>query len=157
MLEPVTAATASAVRSLAVAALSDSRYAEPLMAALDGAIAGISAEYRALAARRNDDIIGLVVFGYFAGVNGAGRIYLVVVDSSARERGIARRLVGAACEELAASGARFALMELPGEQQFATLRRLALGMGFREEGRLDDYHRDGVPILFLRRDLAPAQ
>ena len=154
-LRPVTASTASLARAFATAALSDSRYAEPLLAALDGALPGGTDEYRAIAAWNGDALMGLIVFGETAGALGAGRIHLIVVEAGARERGVAARLIEAACDELAARGSRFAMMELPAEAPFAPVRRLAKRAGFREEGRIDDYLREGVPLLLLRRDLVP--
>ena len=154
-LRPVTASTASPVRSFATAALSDSQYAEPLLTAVDGAIAGTGDEHRAIVAWHDDAIVGLIVFGQTAGALGAGRIYLIAVDASVRGRGVAAQLVNAVCSELAARNARFAMIELPGEPRFAQARRIAERMGFREEGRVDDYHREGVPLLLLRRDLVP--
>lgn len=152
-VRPVTASMAASVRAFAAAELHDARYAEPLLAAVDGTLAGNSDEYRAMVAGRDDGIVGLIVFGETAGALGAGRIVLIVVDASARERGVARQLVDAACSELAARGARFAMIELPGEPVFTPVRRVAVRMGFREEGRIDDYHADGVPLILLRRDL----
>jgi ribosomal protein S18 acetylase RimI-like enzyme len=153
VLRPIAASVGSAARSFATAALRDADYAEPLLAALDHAIAGAGDEYRAIAAWHDDAIVGLIVFGITAGALGAGRIYLITVDANARGRGVAAQLVDAACGELAGGGTRFAMIELPGEPRFAHVRRLAVRMGFREEGRVDDYHREGVPLLLLRRDL----
>ncbi|MDQ4079336.1 MAG: GNAT family N-acetyltransferase [Gemmatimonadota bacterium] len=146
---------ASSVRAFATTTLDGSRYAEPLLAAVDGALAGDSDEYRAIAAWHDDAIVGLVVFGETAGALGAGRIYLIAVDASVRERGVAAQLVDAVCSELATRGARFAMIELPGEPHFAPLRRLAERKGFREQGRIDHYLREGVPLILLRRDLGP--
>lgn len=30
-------------------------------------------------------------------------------------------------------------------------------MGFREQGRIDDYLREGIPLILLRRDLVPTR
>ena len=156
-LQPVTASAAASVRAFATAALSDSQYAEPLLAALDGALARENDEYRAIVAWHDNAIVGFIVYGETAGALGAGRIYLIAVDAGARERGVAAQLVDAVCNELAASGARLAMIELPGEPRFAPVRRLAERMGFRQQGRVDDYLRDGVPLILLRRDLAPTR
>lgn len=156
-MKPVTASTAASVRSVAAAALRDSQHAESLLAALDAALAGASDEHRAIVALHDGGVVGLIVFGETAGALGAGRISLVAVDASARDRGVAAQLVAAVCDDLAASGARFAMMELPGEPGFAPVHRLAVRMGFREQGRIDDYLRDGVPLILLRRDLAPTR
>jgi ribosomal protein S18 acetylase RimI-like enzyme len=137
--------------------LAGSEYAEPLLDVLDGALAHDSDEYRAIAAWHDDAIVGLIVFGETAGALGAGRISLIAVDASVRERGVGAQLVDAACNELTARGARFAMMELPGEPRFAPVCRLAVRMGFREHGRIDDYLREGVALLLLRRDFAPTR
>lgn len=78
---PVTASMASSVSAFVTAVLNDSRYAEPLIATVDGALGGDRDEYRAIAAWHDDAIVGLVVFGATAGALGAGRVYLIAVDA----------------------------------------------------------------------------
>ena len=153
-LHPAAAPDSTIARTLALTVLADVPHAEPMLAALDNALMRPSEEYRAVVARDRSAVVGLVVFGEVAGANGAGRIYLVAVDGGARRRGIALALLDAACQELSAQRARFALIEMPAHARLADVRQLAERAGFQEEGRADDYVRDGVPLLFLRRQLA---
>ena len=152
-LHHVVAPDSTAAHTLALTVLGDAPHAEPMLAALDSALMRVSDEYRAIVAREGSAVVGVIVFGEVAGARGAGRIYLVAVDAAARRRGIARALVDAACQELAERRARFVMIELPAHARLTDVRRLVERAGFREEGRMDDYVRDGVPLLFLRRAL----
>jgi ribosomal protein S18 acetylase RimI-like enzyme len=156
MLLPLAAPDSTAARALADAALGDAPYAEPLLASLDGALLAASDEYRAIVARSEGVLLGLVVFGETAGALGAGRIYFVVVDAAARRRGIATALIEAACRDLGARGARLVAIELPEDPRLERGRWLADRAGFREEARVSDYVREGVGLVLLRRDLAKA-
>ena len=153
-LHPVAAPDVTAAQMLALTVLGDAPHAEPMLAALANALRRTSDEYRAIVARDGRTVVGIIVFGEVAGALGAGRIYLVAVDGGARRRGIASALVDAACQELSQRQARFAMIELPAHARLTNVRRLIERAGFREEGRMDDYVRDGVPLLFLRRELA---
>ena len=152
-LHLVTPPDSPAAHSLALTVLGDVPHAEPMLTALTNALMRTSDEYRAMVARDGRTVVGVIVFGEVAGALGAGRIYLVAVDGGARRRGIASALVDAACHELSERRARFAMIELPAHARFADVRRLVSRAGFREEGRMDDYVRDGVALLFLRREL----
>lgn len=147
---------AEAARSLADATLGGAPYAAGMIAALDEAVTSDSDEYRAVGAHDGSSLIGFVVFGEIAGAIGAGRIYVVGVETAARRHGIATALVEAACIELQSRGSRFAVIELPEEPSLASGLALAHRIGFRGEGRVSDYVRDGVGLLLLRRDLARA-
>ena len=152
-LHLVTPPDSTAAHSLALTVLGDVPHAEPMLAALTNALMRPSDEYRAIVAQDGRTVVGIIVFGEVAGSLGAGRIYLVAVDGGVRRRGIASALVDAACQELSERRARFAMIELPAHARLADVRRLVSRAGFREEGRVDDYARDGVPLLFLRREL----
>jgi ribosomal protein S18 acetylase RimI-like enzyme len=152
-LHPVTAPDSAAAHALALTVLGDAPHAEPMLAALGNALTRTSDEYRAMVARDGRTLVGVIVFGEIAGAHGAGRIYLVAVDGAARRRGIATALIDAACRQLSARRARFVMVELPGHARLTDVRLLMERAGFREEGRMDDYVRDGVPLLFLRREL----
>ena len=153
-LEPATAPDSTVAHMLALTALADAPHTEAMLAALDNALMRPSEEYRAIVARDRRAVVGVIVFGEVAGAHGAGKIYLVAVDAAARRRGIASGLVDAACEVLSERSARFVMVELPAHPRLTDGRRLMERGGFREEGRMEDYVRDGVPLLFLRRSLA---
>ena len=133
--------------------LADAPHGEPLLASLEAAIRSVSEEYRALVADEGDRLAGVIVFGEVAGARGAGRIYLLAVDASARGCGLGAALVHAAFTDLGAHGARFVVIELPEEPRLAPAVRLAARTGFFEEARVGDYVREGVGLLVLRRNL----
>ncbi|MGQ0715538.1 MAG: GNAT family N-acetyltransferase [Gemmatimonadaceae bacterium] len=149
----VTAPEASSLRSFAISLLGDSSYAEPLISTLESAIAREGDDYRALVADDAGALVGVIVFGETAGARGAGRISLVGVEPSRRRRGVATQLLQATCVALRDRGCRFVAVELPTDSRYAAARALVEGSGFREEGRIDDYLREGVALALLRRDL----
>jgi ribosomal protein S18 acetylase RimI-like enzyme len=152
-VRPLAAPDAAAARALAISVLADVPYAEPMLAAIDSALTRATDEHQALVASHAGALVGLMVYGETAGARGAGRIHFVAVDASARRRGVAMQLVRAACARLGERGGRLAMLELPADVRFASIRRLAERAGFREEGRIDDYVRDGRAFVLLRRDL----
>ena len=135
--------------------LRDTHYLAGALDALRSAAGAPGAEGSALACLRSDDVEGVIVFGIFAGTSGAGRLHFVVVENRARRGGVARALVTAAIDSLEASGARFALAELPDDaHDLPGSRDLLDALGFHEESRIDDFYRRGVALVFMRRELA---
>jgi ribosomal protein S18 acetylase RimI-like enzyme len=157
MLRPLAAPDATAARALADAVLGGFLFAEAMLASLDEALRFASDEYRAIAAHDGKALTGLVVFGEIAGTHGTGRVHLVAVDETVRRRGIGTALMEAACADLHGRGSRFVVIELVEEPRLASGRALAHRTGFREEGRVHDYARDGLGLSLLRRDPTDAQ
>ena len=149
------AGDAASARALVESETGQTPYAEGFREALDRALAGGSAEARGLVAVRGRTVLGLAVFGEVAGAQGAARLHLIVVAPAARQQGIARQLADAAASELTDRRARFVIGEMADDPALAAARSLLLQCGFREEARVPDYFRDGVALLFLRRDLTP--
>jgi ribosomal protein S18 acetylase RimI-like enzyme len=50
-------------------------------------------------------------------------------------------------------GARVVVAELPADEVIGDALTLLRANGFRQTGRIADYYRDGVALLFLRREL----
>jgi ribosomal protein S18 acetylase RimI-like enzyme len=89
-----------------------------------------------------------------AGADGAGKMHAMAVAPDAQRHGIARALIEAFVAELAERGARFVLVEFPDATELAAGRTLLAHAKFREESRVPDYFRDGIALVFLRRDIA---
>lgn len=153
-VRPLAPLDSAAARALAHTVLGDAPDAPSMLAPLDGALRSESEEYRALVVGEHTALTGLIVFGATAGALGAGRIYFVAVDGNARRRGLATALIEAACAELRSRGGRFVVIEMPEEPRLDGARAVALRAGFRPEGRVSDYVREGVGLAFLRRDLS---
>lgn len=149
------AGDAASARALVEAETGGTAYSEAFREVLDRALAGGSTEARGLVAVRGRTVLGLAVFGDVAGAQGAARLHLVVVEPEARKQGIAQQLVDAAASELTDRRARFVIGEMADDPALAAARTLLMRCGFREEARVPDYFRDGVALLFLRRDLTP--
>lgn len=111
-------------------------------------------EYGALVATADGSrVVGVVLFGMVAGAVGTGMIHGVGAAEGWRHRGVGRALVEAACDALARAGARVAIAELADDAALADVHRLLERAGFREESRAPDLVRDGVAVVFRRRDL----
>jgi ribosomal protein S18 acetylase RimI-like enzyme len=95
----------------------------------------------------------VAVFGLVAGAEGAGKMHGMAVAPEAQRHGIARALIEAFVEDLQQRGARFVLVEFPDAPELAGGRTLLQHAKFVEESRVKDYFRDGIALVFLRRDL----
>ena len=131
-----------------------SPYAELPASALAAALAGESAEGRALVAESAGEMKGLVVFGMVAGAIGTGRVHLVAVPAAERLRGVGGALLVAAMERFRDDDVRVVFVEMPDDPSHAPTRSLLLREGFVEEARVADFFRDGVSLVLLRRDVA---
>lgn len=110
-------------------------------------------EYRACVAERDGEIVGFGVYGLVAGSVGTGIIYGVLVAARSRRAGIGLRIVYHIAADLAEGGARLIVAEIPGDPAVMRFRALLIAYGFREETRIDDYYRDGIPQIVSRFDL----
>jgi ribosomal protein S18 acetylase RimI-like enzyme len=150
---PLSGSDSSLARALADAALGATPFAGSLFTALERALARATDEYQSIVARDGNALAGFVVFGEIAGTLRTGRIHLIAVAESARRRGVAIDLINAACDRLRERGSPLVVIELPMDPALATIHQLAQRAGFREEGRMADYVRDGIALVLLRRDL----
>ncbi len=143
------------MRQVAATELASTPYPNAPRAAIDGLIDGSDPDARAIVAVDKGRIVGFVIFGTFAGSDGAGRLQLVVTAPELRRMGIGQRLVEGAIAELHASGARFALVEMPADPALAIATALLERCGFQVDARVRDFYRDGIDLVAFRRDAAP--
>ena len=108
-------------------------------------------EARALVAERDGQIVGFVLLGAVAGAVGTGRLLLLGVRNDARRNGLGIELCSAAALELEAQGARTIVVEMPEHASTSACRAVLERCGFSEAARVDDYYRDGVPLVVLQR------
>jgi len=80
-------------------------------------------------------------------------MHAMAVAPDAQRHGIARTLVEAFVANLSERGARFVLVEFPDAAELAVGRTLLAHAKFHEESRVPDYFRDGIALVFLRRDI----
>jgi len=68
-------------------------------------------------------------------------------------REVGRTIVDAVAGVARADGARLLEAELPADTVLGRTLSLLRANGFRQEGRIPDFFRDGVALLFLRKEL----
>jgi ribosomal protein S18 acetylase RimI-like enzyme len=113
-------------------------------------------DVNAIVAESDGRVVGVAAFGLVAGAEGAAKMHGMAVAPEAQRHGIARALIDALVGELTVRGARFVLVEFPDAPELAGGRTLLQHAKFVEESRVKDYFRDGIALVFLRRDLTPA-
>ena len=135
-------------------ALGVTPYVDRVIELLDQAARGGDREAQALIIERDGTIAGLVLFGLVAGTRGAARLHALVLNRGVDPDDVGARLTAAAAASVASEGARLLLAELPDDPALGRVPAVLLRNGFREEARIPDFFRDGVPLSLLRRDLA---
>ena len=158
MIRPLLPADVASARALFEGECARHPYATRAVELIDAAATAgdDEGEYRVRVALQGDEVQGAVVYGLVAGALGTGAIYGVAVAAGHRRRGVGRALIEGACDALAGSGARVAIAELPDDAVLSDVHALLARSGFGEEARAPDLVRDGVAIVFRRRELARA-
>ena len=140
---PLAADHHAAARTL----LAGERPAELLERAFTG-----TPECVALAATRDDALLGVALYGEVSGTRHTGALLWLVVRGDARRRGIGRLLLDGALAKLQTTGVRLVVAELADDDAHAGMRALLRGGGFALEGTVPDFYRDGVALtLWTRR------
>ena len=144
------------VRSLVDQEAAGTPYVEVVDYFLRVALEGRSRESRAIVAERSGEVVGLTLFGEVAGAVRTGRMHFVTVSASARLAAIGGALCDAAVADMASTGCRLIVSELPDDPILTSGRALLARCGFTETARVGDYYRDGVDLIVLSRviDLA---
>ena len=88
---------------------------------------------------------GLVLFGTVLGARLVTKIHAVV----AADPRVQLALLDAVRETCVRSGERLVVCELPDDAPFDVSGVALVASGFREEGRIDDFVRDGVALRLL--------
>jgi|SRR5579862_202756 len=155
MIRPLATTDERAVRALFTQAFGNTLYAEAPRYALARALTAQSpTESIALVAESDDGrVVGVAVYGEVAGTEGAAKMHGMAVAPESQRHGIARSLIAAFSEDLRQRGARFVLVEFPDAPELSGGRSLLEQAKFVEESRLKNYFRDGIAMVFLRREL----
>jgi hypothetical protein len=91
-----------------------------------------------------------------SGTVGAARLHALVLDRGVDPDEVGARLTDAAAAALSADAARLLVAELPDDPALGPVPGVLARYGFREEGRVPDFYRDGVALSLLRLDLPPS-
>ena len=148
----VTPADAEAVHALVLGVLGVTPYVDRTLDLVAAAERG-DPEVRALVIARDGTAAGLALFGPVAGASGAWHLYMLLTAAGIHTKAVGGPLVDAALAEVRVHGGRFLLAELPADPVIGSSLTLLRSMAFRQVGRIPDFYREGVALLFLRRSV----
>lgn len=140
------------VRALVIAALGVTPYVDRVLELLANAERG-DPEVQALIMERDGTVAALALFGPVAGASGAWELTTFLMAPAAAGRELGRHLLDAVLSVVEADDGRFLLAELPADPVIGTTLTLLRKEGFRQVGRIPDFYREDVALLFLRYDL----
>ena len=141
---------AEAARATVDGAFRGTPYLTRTLEVLDSALRFDDPEYLCLLAAPAEDEApsGLVLFGTVLGARLATKVHAVV----ALDPRIQLALLDAVRETCVRSGERLVVCELPHDSPFDVSGVALVASGYREEGRIPDFVRDGVALrLFVWR------
>ena len=134
-------------------ALGVTPYIDRALEVLELAERGNDPEHRALLIARDGTVAALALFGTIAGTANGVRVHTAVLAPGIEVEDVGLRLMDAVAAAARSSGAGFLLAELPDDPALGTTLALLRQHGFREEGRVPDFYREGVALSFLRRSI----
>jgi hypothetical protein len=143
---------AEAVHALVLGVLGVTPYVDRTLDLVAAAERG-DPEVRALVIARDGTVAALALFGPVSAASGAWHLHMLLTAAGIAARDVGGPLVDAALAEVRASGGRFLLAELPADPVIGSALTLLRAKAFKQVGRIPDFYRDGVALLFLRRDL----
>lgn len=146
------ASDAEPARALISGVLEGTPYAARTLELLAAAGRG-DPETRALVIGRDGVVVALAIFGPVAGTRDGWELSALLIARGDDAAAAGRALVDAVLEAARAAKGRFVLAEMPADPVLGASLTLLRKRGFRQEGRIPDFYRDGVALLFLRREL----
>lgn len=147
---PLTPADAEPVRGLVLATLGVTPYVDRVLELLAEAERG-DLDTQALTIERDGTHAALALFGEIVPSHGVWKLHTLLLSDRVEAREVGGALMGAVLERARSLGARSLLGELPADPVYGRTLTLLRASGFRQEGRIPDFFRDGVALLFLRR------
>ena len=140
------------VRALVLSSLGVTPYVDRMMELVAMAERGDS-EVRSLVIERDGTVAALSLFGPVAGAQGTWKLHALLLAERVEPRKVGGAIVDAVVAAVRADGARLIMAELPGDPAIGKVLSLLRASGFRQEGRIPDFFRDDVALLFLRREM----
>ena len=149
---PLLPGDAEPVRALVWGALGITPYVDRVMELLSAAERG-DPEWHALVSERDGTAAALALFGPVAGARDTWHLNAVLLAPGVQPHEVGRAMIQGIAESVKAAGARLLIAELPADAALGRSISLLRANGFHQEGRVPDFYRDGVALLFLRREL----
>jgi hypothetical protein len=143
---------AEAVHALVLGVLGVTPYVDRTLTLVAAAQHG-DPEVRALVIARDGTVAALALFGPVAGASGAWHLFMLLTAAGIVAKEVGGPLIDAALAEVRAGSGRFLIAELPADPVIGSSLTLLRSKAFKQVGRIPDFYREGVALLFLRRDL----
>jgi hypothetical protein len=153
VVRPLLPEDAAAARRVLADALRGTPYLRRAEEVLESALRFEDPEYLCLLAERGEhgEAAGLVLFGTVVGARLAAKVHYV----TGTDPRVMLALLGAVRETCERSGERLVVCEIPRDTPFDVAAVALVASGFREEGRIEDFIRDGVALRILVWRCAP--
>jgi hypothetical protein len=139
-------------RALVTAALSGTPYLDRVLELLESSERG-DPECRVALMERHQSTTGVALYGPVAGARDTWHIMALTLSPGVDPRIAGKSLVNDVVDAVRAASGRLIVAELPADPVMGNSLTALRASGFRQEGRIPDYFRDGIALLFLRRDL----
>ncbi len=140
------------MRALILGALGVTPYVDRVIELLAAAETG-DPESRALLIERDGTAAALALFGPVAGTRAAWHMNAILIAPQVELREVGTAMVNGVVETVRAEGGRFLVAELPADAVLGRSLSLLRANGFKQEGRIPDFYREGIALLFLRREI----
>lgn len=149
---PITIADAEGVRALVHASLGVTPYVDRVMELVELSERG-DPEVRSFVIERDGTVAALALFGPIAGAQGTWKLHTMLLAERVDPREVGGAMIEGVVAAARSAGARLLTAELPGDPVVGKVLSLLRANSFRQEGRIPDFFRDEVALLFLRRDI----
>jgi hypothetical protein len=149
---PITIGDAEGVRALVLASLGVTPYVDRVMELVAMAERG-DPEVQSLVIERDGTVAAMSLFGPVAGAVGTWKLHALLLAERVEPRQVGGAVVEAVVSAVRSAGARLLTAELPGDPAIGKVLSLLRASGFKQEGRIPDFFRDDVALLFLRREM----
>jgi hypothetical protein len=149
---PLRPGDAEPVRALVLSALGVTPYVDRVIELLSAVERG-DPETRALVIERDGTVASLAIFGPVAGTSDTWQLRIVLLAPRVETREVGRSMIDGVVESVRRDRGRLLVAELPADAVLGQSLTLLRASGFRQEGRIPDFFREGVALLFLRKEL----
>jgi hypothetical protein len=147
VVRPLLPEDGAAARHLLADAFRGTPYLPRAEEVLDSALRFEDPEYLCLLAERttSGEPAGLVLFGTVVGARLTAKVHFV----AGADPRVMLALLGAVRETCERSGERLVVCEIPRDTPFDVAAVALVASGYKEEGRIDDFVRDGVALRIM--------
>jgi hypothetical protein len=149
---PITVSDGEGIRALVHASLGVTPYVDRVIELVVMAERG-DPDVQSLVIERDGTVAAMSLFGPVAGAQGTWKLHALLLAERVEPRKVGGAVVEAVVAAVRAAGARLLTAELPGDPALGKVLSLLRASGFKQEGRIPDFFRDEVALLFLRREM----